>query len=268
MGSKENNENLNKKQKENPWVNIIFNIVIPVVILSKFTSEDRLGPVYGLIVALAFPTVYFFYDFIKSRKANFISILGFVSIFLTGIIGVFEFPSEWIAYKEASVPFLIGLAVLISLKTPYPLIRKLLYNDNLMDLERVDAILEEKNKKTDFEKVLVNSTYLVAASFLLSTVTNFVLAKVVIHSPSGTEAFTQELAKMTALSFPVNSLPATAVMMVALWYLIRNLTKITGLSMEEMLAPELRGKMAEKEEKGGSASSVVEETETESDKTE
>ena len=34
-------------------------------------------------------------------------------------------------------------------------------------------------------------------------------------------------------------------MMFALWYLISNLKKTTGLTMEEMLAPELREKMDE-----------------------
>ncbi len=254
MDNSENNVPKKKKEKENPIVSIIFNIVIPVIILSKFTSADRLGPVYGLIAALAFPTLYFIYDFIKRRNANFISIIGFVSILLTGIIGVFEFPSEWIAYKEASVPFLIGFAILISLKTPFPLVRKLLYNDDLMDVERVNNILAEKNMQSEFDKVLENSTYLLALSFLVSTATNFILAKVVIHSPSGTEEFTQELAKMTALSYPVNALPATAVMMFALWYLIKHLKSITGLTMEEMLAPELRDKMAEAEKKEKSSS--------------
>ncbi len=259
MSNSENVEANKRKQKENPFVSIVFNIVIPVIVLSKLTTADRLGPIYGLIVALAFPTIYFIWDFLKNRKANVISIIGFVGILLTGIIGVFKFPSEWIAYKEASVPFLIGLAILISLKTPYPLVRKLLYNENLMDVQKVDAILEEKNKREEFDRVLVNATYLLALSFLVSTITNFVLAKVVIHSPSGTEAFTQELARMTALSFPVNALPATAVMMVALWYLIRNLKKTTGLTMEEMLAPELREKMDESEKKEKTESSDNEE---------
>lgn len=160
-----------------------------------------------------------------------------------------ELPSEWIAYKEASVPFLICCAILISMKTKYPLVRKMLYNDTIMDVKLVDAVLDEKNYRFEFDRVLVNASYLLAASFLLSTITNFGLAKYLIHSPSGTEEFAQELARMTALSFPVNALPATVVMMFALWYLIKNLTRITGLKMEEMLAPELRDSIAESESK-------------------
>ena len=241
-----NNEKKAPEKKENALISIIFNIIIPVVILSKFTTSDSLGPVYGLIAALAFPTIYFFYDFLKRRKTNFISIIGFVSILLTGIIGVFEFPSEWIAFKEAAVPLIIGLAVLISLKTPFPLVRKLLYNKDFLDTEHIDSILRERNSEAQFDKILVNSTYMLAASFLLSSILNFTLAKILIHSQSGTEAFTQELARMTALSYPVIALPSSIVMMLALWYLFRSIRKLTDLSFEELFATHIQEKMREK----------------------
>ncbi|MCQ2225606.1 MAG: hypothetical protein MJZ14_07785 [Paludibacteraceae bacterium] len=238
-----------KKKRENPFISIIFNIVLPFVVLSKFSKAEYLGPTYGLLLALAFPTIYFLYDWFKNSSTSFVAILGFVSVFLTGVIGMLELPSEWIAYKEASVPFLIGCAILISMKTKCPLVRKMLYNDSIMDVARVDAILEVNDCRSEFDRILANSSYLLAASFALSTITNFGLAKYLIHSPSGTEAFAQELARMTALSFPVNALPATIVMMFALWYLIKNLTRLTGLKMEEMLAPELRDAMSEEDKK-------------------
>ncbi len=244
-----NFEKEKKKKRENPLISILFNIVLPFFVLSKLTSVDRLGPTYGLLLALAFPTIYFLYDWFKNKSTSFVAILGFVSVFFTGVIGMLELPSEWIAYKEAAVPFLIGSAILISLKTKFPLVRKMLYNDSIMDVERVDNILEEKSCRDEFDHILVNSSYLLAASFALSTLTNFCLAKYLIHSPSGTEEFAQELARMTALSFPVNALPATVVMMFALWYLIKNLTRLTGLKMEEMLAPELRESLSEDDKK-------------------
>lgn len=232
-----------KKKTKSLFANILFNIAIPVLILSKLTTQDRLGPVYGLLLALLFPVIYFTYEYITEHKANFISILGFVSILLTGIIGVFEFPSEWIAFKEASVPLLIGLAVLISLWTPYPLIRKLLYNEELVDVNKIEATLKAKDNEKEFDKVLTYSTIMLAGSFFLSSILNFVLAKILIHSPSGTEEFTHELAKMTALSYPVIALPSTIVMMLALWYLFSKVKKLTGLEIEEMLAPHLQEKM-------------------------
>ena len=231
-----------KKKKQNPLVNILFNIVVPVVILSKFSNDNYLGPKLGLVVALAFPLAYFIWDWRREHKANFISILGFVSVLLTGIIGVFEFPSELIAYKEASVPLIICLAVLISMKTPYPLVKKLLYNEDLMNMELINSRLSEKDNTKEVDRMLVRASYMVAASFLVSTVLNFSLAKYLIHSPSGTPEFAEEMARMTALSYPVIALPSTIVLVFALFYVYNRLSKLTGLEFEQLFNIDLDSK--------------------------
>ena len=231
-----------KKRKQNPLVNILFNIVVPVVILSKFSNDNYLGPKLGLVVALAFPLAYFIWDWRKEHKANFISILGFVSVLLTGIIGVFEFPSELIAYKEASVPLIICLAVLISMKTPYPLVKKLLYNEDFMNMELINSRLSEKDNTKEVDRMLVRASYMVAASFLVSTALNFGLAKYLIHSPSGTPEFAEEMARMTALSYPVIALPSTIVLVFALFYVYNRLSKLTGLEFEQLFNIDLDSK--------------------------
>ena len=71
--------------------------------------------------------------------------------------------------------------------------------------------------------------------FFLSSFLNYVLAKWIIVSPAGTAAFNEELGKMTALSFPVISVPATIVMMAALFYLFRSIKKLTGLGLEDVM---------------------------------
>ncbi|MCQ2369475.1 MAG: hypothetical protein MJ007_03235 [Paludibacteraceae bacterium] len=228
--------------RSNPIVSIIISIVIPAIILSKFSDAAHLGVLPGFLIALAFPIGQSLYELIVQKKVGFIAIVGLVSIFCTGIIGVLELPTEWLAYKEAAVPLLIGAAVVISLKTPYPLIKKLFYNKELMDVERIDEKLKENGSEEKFEKVLRNSTYMVGASFLLSAVLNFTLTKIIVTSPAGTEAFNQELGKLTALSYPVIALPSTIVMVIALWYLFKQMTKLTGLPFEELMSEKFRNK--------------------------
>ncbi len=223
-----------KEKKENPLWNLAFNIVIPILVLNKFSKPEYLGAVYALIFALAFPLGYFLFDWVKKKKTNFISILGFVGILLTGIIGVFQLPTEWIAFKEASIPLIIGIAVIVTIKSPFPLLKKLLYNPDLMKIEKIDAILEEKNAQGEFDKILVRSSYMLAGSFFLSAVLNYVLAKIIMHSPAGTDAFNEEYSKMLGLSWPVIALPSTIVMGFVIWYLFRSLKRLTGLTMEEM----------------------------------
>lgn len=229
-------------EKENPFISLLVGIVIPAIILSKFSSPEQLGVLLGFSVALSFPLVLALYNLIVRKKAGFIAILGFISIFVTGIIGVFEFPSEWIAYKEASVPLIIGIMVLISLKTPFPLVKKFLYNEEILNVEKIDMILVETNNKQAFEKTLVRGTYLLAASFLVSAILNFALAKILIQSPSGTAEFNAELGKMTALSFPVIALPSTIIMLVALFYIMARLKKLTHLEVEELLSEKMHNK--------------------------
>lgn len=223
-----------KKNKENPLVSILMNIIVPVIILTKLAKEGYLGPKLGLAVALLFPLAYGFLSWKRDGKANFISVVGFVSVLLTGVIGIFEFPSDWIAYKEASVPFLIGVAVLVSMRTRFPLVRKILYNEDLLDMEKIEQRLSLHNAKQQMEMVLQKASYLVAASFLLSTVLNFSLAKILIKSPSGTTAFAEELGRMTALSYPVIALPSTLVLLVAMWWTYRKMGQLTGLKFEEL----------------------------------
>jgi len=228
--------------KTNPIVSILVSIVIPAIILSKFSDAEHLGVLPGFLIALAFPIGQSLYELIIQKKVGFIAIVGLVSIFCTGIIGVLQLPVEWLAFKEAAVPLLIGAAIVISIWTPYPLVKRLFYNEEIMDVKKVDAILEEKQAKEQFEKVLKNSTYMIGASFLLSSVLNFILTKAIVQSPAGTEAFNAELGKLTALSYPVIALPSTIVMAVALWYLFKQVTKITGLPFEELMAEKLKNK--------------------------
>ena len=231
-----------EKKKESPLVSLLVSIVIPAIILSKFSTEEYLGILPGFLVALSLPIAYAIYNLLVRKETGFIAILGFVSIFLTGIIGVFEFPIEWLAVKEAAVPLLIGIAVIVSLKTPYPLVRKLLFNEELLNLKLIDEKLKENYNVPRLDYVLTKATFMVAGSFLLSAFLNFFLTKYIVVSPAGTAAFNEELGTLTAISYPAIALPSTAVMFVALYYVFKQVTKLTGLQFEEILSEKLKEK--------------------------
>jgi len=122
---------------------------------------------------------------------------------LTGGIGVLELDNKWLAIKEAAIPAAIGIGVLISSYTKYPLVKTLLYNPAVLNVEKINSKLEEKDNKPQFEKQLLSANFLLAGTFFFSAVMNYALAKWVVVSPSGTEAFNQELGKMMAMSYPL-----------------------------------------------------------------
>ncbi|MDB4837970.1 MFS transporter, partial [Marinomonas sp.] len=219
------------EHKPRPMVDMVVSVILPSFILMKFSGEDALGVTGGLLVALAFPLGWGLFELIKFRKFNFIALLGLVSVLLTGGIGVFELDNKWLAIKEAAVPAVIGIAVYVSTFTRYPLIRALLLNASIMDTDLIKQKLEENNSTELFEKKLMNATYFVVGSFAFSATMNYILAKWIVVSPAGTEAFNEELGQMTLYSYPVIAVPSMIMMMGILFYLLRTIRKATGLKL-------------------------------------
>ncbi|MCC2614919.1 MFS transporter [Aestuariibacter halophilus] len=215
--------------------NLVFNIILPVVIMTYLSPEDRLGPAWSIVAALIFPIGFGIYDLIKAGKVNGFSVLGIVSVLLTGGISLLELPAEYIAIKEATIPGLIGIAVLISQYTGKPLVKMLILNERLVDWPALNTMLDEKRCQEAFNKKINNSAYIVASSFFLSSALNYILAKLILVSPPGTPAYTEELGRMTALSYPVIVIPSMILLMAALWYLFAQIKKLTGHSLEDFL---------------------------------
>ena len=86
----------------------------------------------------------------------------------------------------------------------------------------------------DVERLLAQATNGLAVSFLLSAVLNYGLARYLLKSAPGTEAFNAELGRMNLLSWPVIVLPYMAVTMFVLWRLLNGFTQLTGLQLEEV----------------------------------
>jgi intracellular septation protein A len=222
-------------KKPNPLLEIAVTIIVPAVVLMKLSGADSLGPLRALLLALAFPLGWGLWDGVRRRKLNWIAVLGVVSTLLTGGIGLLALDAKWLAVKEAAVPGLIGIIILGSAWTASPLIRLLVFNASLFDVERVTQALAAKGSTLQFEQRLRQGTILLAGTFFFSAVANYVLARWVVTSPAGSEAFNQELGRLTLLSYPVIAIPSTLMMMGLLFWLAREARRLTGLDMGDML---------------------------------
>ncbi len=225
----------NPAKPSNAFFNILFNVIIPAVILSKASGADRLGPVWGLIVALAFPISFGAMELIKEKKWNFFSILGLVSVLLTGGLALLKLEGIWFAVKEATIPAVIGIGVFATAKSKYNVVRLMVYKPSVVEVEKIQEKLREANSEELFDGVILKTTYLFVLSFFASSVLNFILAIVILKSPAGTEAFNQELGKMTALSFPVIMVPSMILSVLGLYYLINGVKKLTGLTLDDII---------------------------------
>jgi len=245
------------QKRESLWINLICNVVLPSVILMKGQALTGLPPWAALCVALAFPVGYFLYDFNRRGRRNIISIISFVSTLITGGVGLLHLPSDLIAIKEATVPGLFGIAILLSSGTRHPLVSAFLLNPDFFDVDRIEAAIKQRNARKAFDAVMRQGTLLLALSFALSAALNYMLARLIIHSPSGTEAFNAELGKLQLISYPAIALPATIIGMFALWHVLRGIRNHAGLEVEEIFLdankPAPDGEKAETAEQSGEA---------------
>ncbi len=235
------------QKQENIFYSLMLNILAPVLLLTQGGKYiDR--PALVLIIALAFPVVYFIYDLSTRGKKNFISIIGFVSILLTGGVGLLELPRFWFIVKETAIPALIGLLVVGSLKTKYPLVRTFLFSPQVFDVKRIQQALEEHGQVERMEKLLVNATWMLSGSFFLSAVLNFIVASHFIQTePRDNPAqFNLEVGAMTGWSYLIIALPCTVIMMGILFYLLRQIKLMTGLELDDLVAEEARNKAEQK----------------------
>lgn len=201
----------------------------------KMSGDDKLGATNALILALAFPIGYGLYELIFNKKRNVMALLGVVSVLLTGGIGLLKIDAQWLAVKEAAIPLCIGIGVVVANKLGYPLVRKLLFNPNIMNIPLIEQKLVENQNSEQFETRLDRANYLFAGTFLFSAIMNYVLAKTIVTSESGSSAFNEELGRMTLLSYPVIAIPSMIMMLGIFWYIWRTVNRLTQLSLEEIM---------------------------------
>lgn len=226
---------MTKQSKPNPLLEIGITVLLPAFILMKLSSPERLGTLGALLVALAFPLAWGVWDGVRRRKLNWFSVLGVVSTLLTGGIGLLALDAQWLAVKEAAVPGLIGVAVLGSTFTRSPLIRVLVFNAQLFDVEKVNQALAARRNTVPFELRLRTGTFLLAGTFFFSSAANYLLARYVVSAPAGTEAFNEQLGRLTLMSYPIIAIPSMLMMMGLMFWLARGAKQLTGLELGDML---------------------------------
>jgi hypothetical protein len=227
-----------KPKPENLVLNLICNLVLPTIVLIWFSKDRFLGPLWGLIVALIFPVGYGVYDLATRKKTNFLSILGFVSVLASGSLALAKVGGMWFAIKDAVLPTVLGLTVLASLKSKSPLVKELFFNEQFIDLPRVETALATREKQADAEALVRRASIWLAVTFIATAPVSFALALFVLRAPPGTPEFNAQLGKMHWLALLVVAVPSVAATMVVFTKLISGLQQLTGLTQEEIFRAE------------------------------
>jgi hypothetical protein len=253
-----------KPAEEHPLANILINVLIPVLALS-FLSKDpalqqeigrtprfwHIGPLAAMIVALSLPVGYGIWHFVKTRKPNFFSSLGIISVLLTGGLTLYLWnpdgtvkPNAGLLFgiKEALIPLVLGVAILKSFRTTTPLLNIFLYNDNIFDIPKIENRVTERNAAEGYQMLLLRATRLFAASFFLSSAMNLSLALFFFAGFEATaadalETYNSIIARLTGWGFAVIGIPMLVFLFFTLRFLLAGLRELTGLKDEELMLP-------------------------------
>ena len=247
-----------KEKEESPLINILINVLLPVVILSYMSKEQGygeqakpwyIGPHKALLVAVLIPFCYGLFHFIKSREFNLFSGIGVLSVLLTGGVTLYLWNEDgsvkpdaalWFGLKEAIQPLIIGLVVLVSHWTKAPLFREFIYNENIFDISRVEKTVKEENLQTEYDQVIYRNTLLFCATFLISAGLNMFLAHYFLgaldfSASNAQELYNQGVAKITGWGFLVIGLPLFVIASFIMFKHTKDLQKLTKLKKDEVI---------------------------------
>lgn len=253
-----------KAPQDHPLANILVNVIIPVLILSYLSKDPELqeklgkvarpwhiGPLKAMALALVLPLGYGVWHFMKTRKGNFFSALGLISVLLSGGLTVYLWnkdgtvkPNAGLLFgvKEALIPLVLGVAILTSHRTASPLIRVFLYNDSIFDIPKIERRVEEISAQTQYDRLLLGATRLFATSFFLSSLMNLGLAQWFFRgfdekAIDALEKYNSIIASVTGWGFAVIGVPILIFLFFTLRSLLKGLERLTGLSDNELMLP-------------------------------
>lgn len=223
--------------RPNPWLEIVVTIVAPSLVLMQASGDTALGPTRALLLALALPLAWGLNSWRQARGFGLMAGIGVVSTLLTGGLGLLQLDASWFAVKEAALSALLGVAVVLSAFTRKPLIHALLLHPTVFDVPRLQAALHARGTAVAFAGLMRRATVLFGLSFFVSAVLNYALARWLVSSPSGSEAFNAELGRYTLLSWPALTVPSLAMTAALLWWMARGFHRLAGLRLGDLLGP-------------------------------
>ncbi len=249
-------------KQESVFLSLALNLIAPILILRQGSKIGFLFPADAggwlaqlrdfvaqpstvLVIALSFPAGYFIYDWRRRGKRNLVSILGFVSVLMTGGVGLLSLPRDWFLIKEALFPpGFIALVLLLSVPTRKPLISLLFFNRELFDVDRIEARLMERKTREGFIRALRIATFLLGLSFVASAIANYFLADYFVTTdpsdPANRSLFNDQVGSMMVWTWAFLFVP-NILMTLGIWfYLMRAIDRFTGLPFEEAVAEQHR----------------------------
>ncbi|MGZ3722111.1 MAG: VC0807 family protein [Bdellovibrionales bacterium] len=225
---------------ENPLLSLVVNILIPVMILNK--GSHFISSQLTLLVALCFPLVYGIQDYVRRKHKNYVSLVGLVNILLTGSLALMSLNGIWFAFKEATLPSVLGCLVLFSAWTKNPAAKILFCNPHVLNMELIEERLATLARESVFLKILKQTTLWLSLSFFTSAAANFTLALGIfkdidpkLANEEQMSILNAQLAHMTWLGFGVVALPLMVFSGILIYVFLHRVSKLIDVPVDSLM---------------------------------
>ncbi|MDB6004394.1 MAG: hypothetical protein JWR15_1381 [Prosthecobacter sp.] len=224
------------QKQPHPLLDLGLTVILPSIALEKLSAPERLGPLWALIVALLLPLGFGIWCYTQKRGLNFFSVLGLIAVIVTGVLGLWQLNATWFAAKEAMFPIFLGIAFPLSHRWGKPLINEMLLNPQVINQPALHRALDTPEKHHSFALLLKKASWGMAGTMLLSSASNFALALYLLGDKApGSEEYTKAIGRLNWGGFLVIGIPLLGVTLGLLLWLLRSITKLTGLERDDLM---------------------------------
>ncbi|WP_395718381.1 VC0807 family protein [Prosthecobacter sp.] len=224
------------QKQPHPLLDLALTVILPSIALEKLSAPDRLGPLWALVVALLLPLGFGIWCFINKRGLNFFSVLGLIAVIVTGGLGLLNLNATWFAVKEALFPIFLGIAFPLSHRWGKPLVNEMLLNPQVINMPVLHQALDTPEKHHEFAVLLKRASWGMAGTFMFSSAANFALAIYLLGDKApGSLEYTKAIGRLNWSGFLVIGLPLMGVTLALLLWLLRSITRLTGLERDDLM---------------------------------
>ncbi|HEY2574280.1 MAG TPA: VC0807 family protein [Verrucomicrobiaceae bacterium] len=228
----------NSTPPPNALADLVLTVVLPSIVLEQLSDPARLGPAGALVVSLLFPVGFAVWCWWKHAGWNVFSIIGFITVLLSGGLGLLKLNVFWFAVKESAMTLALGMAFPISHLMGKPLINALLLQPHMINVSAMRTALSAPEKHDAFQDALRRGSWGIGFATILSSVGNFLLVLYLLRGKEpGSEAFVKGIGVLNWASVLVIGVPLCAVMLMVFVWLVRKIQSITGLDRADLMNP-------------------------------
>jgi hypothetical protein len=168
--------------------------------------------------------------------------VGLVNILWTGSLALMSLNGIWFAFKEATLPSVLGCLVLFSAWTKTPAAKVLFCNPHVLNMTLIEERLAQLSRENVFARILKQTTLWLSLSFFISASANFTLALGIFKDidPQLTNeqkmtVLNAQLAHMTWLGFGVVTLPLMVFSGVLIYIFLHRLSQLIDVPVDNLM---------------------------------